>query len=324
MPSPSDAMATPLDLVIDCDPGIDDALALWLAAAVPERLHLLGITCVAGNRPLHTTSANARRLMDAAGRADVPVFAGAAQPLVLPTTRCSLFHGENGLGGVELPLHRPVETEHAVDFLVRTLQDRPAGSVTLVAVGPLTNLALAEARRPGLLQRAKAVLVMGGAVKRGGNVTPRAEFNFYADPAAAEAVLQAVHRLELYGLDVTAQVSMAPAWVDALGRHPGTCARAARQMLDFYATSYAARHAGIHPLLHDACPVARLLEPGLFSGENWSLQVVCEAGADEGAVRGQPLVAGAKATGRATCEVMFDVDAARMLALTAECIARLP
>jgi purine nucleosidase len=130
--------------------------------------------------------------------------------------------------------------------------------------------------------------------------------------------------MELYALDVTAQVSMPPVWVELLGRLDSACARAARAMLEAYGASYAAHHAGIHPLLHDACPVARLLEPALFRGETWSLGVVCEAGEDEGAVHGQRLVAGGMATGRAPCEVMFEVDAGRLLALTAESIARLP
>ena len=306
----------PVDLIIDCDPGVDDALALWLAAAAPERLRLLGVTCVSGNRPVEITTVNARRLLDAAGRPDVPVYAGAALPIGLVAARCNLVHGEDGLGGVDLPQQQPIETEHAVDFLVRALCNAPPNTVTLVAVGPLTNLALAEARHPGLLRRARSLLMMGGTVLHPGNVSPRAEFNFYADPAAAACVLKSVERLELYGLDVTSQVSMSPAWIESLGRLTGRCARAACAMLHAYAT--------VDPLLHDACPVARLLEPSLFSGQPWVLQVVTEPGEDEGALRGSRLDGRAPAAGETVCEVMFEVDHARLLARVAERMALLP
>ncbi len=315
MPLPTPDSARP-DVVIDCDPGIDDALALWLAAAVPQRLNLLGVTCVSGNRPVHTTAANARKLLDAAGRTDVPVYAGAALPLALPAARCNLVHGEDGLGGVAFAPGRPLEDGHAVDYLVRLISGSRPGRITLVAVGPLTNLALAEQREPGLLRRLGRLLIMGGAVAHPGNVTPRAEFNFHADPHAAAQVLAATGHAEIYGLDVTSQASMPAEWIESLARMDGACAKAASDMLRSYSH--------IDALLHDACPVARLLEPGLFSGSHWALDVVCEAGVDEGAVRGRLLDAAPAGPTPGVHHVMFQVDGPRLLALVADHIATLP
>jgi purine nucleosidase len=315
MPLPA-ADQPQLNLIIDCDPGIDDALALWLAAAAPEQVNLLGVTCVSGNRPVHTTGPNARKLLDAAGRADVPVYAGADQPLVLPAARSNLVHGGDGLGGVVFAPARPLEAEHAVDYLVRTIGGSSAGSITLMAVGPLTNLALAEQRQPGLLGRLARLLIMGGAVEHPGNVTPRAEFNFHADPHAAAQVLAATQGAEIYGLDVTSKVSMPAEWIESLATRQTTCGRAARDMLRSYAV--------VDALLHDACPMARLLDHGLFSGAPWALDVVCEAGEFEGAVRGRAWAAGQAVWAAGVHQVMFDVDADRLLALVAERIAALP
>jgi purine nucleosidase len=307
--------ADPIDLVIDCDPGVDDALALWLAAAHPERLRLLGVTCVTGNRPVAVTAPNARRLLDTAERTDVPVYAGAAWPIGQTEARSNLVHGEDGLGGVVLTQQLPVEQEPAVDFLVRTLCDAPLHSITLAAVGPLTNLALAERQCPGVLSRAKELLVMGGALHHPGNVSPVAEFNVWADPVAARSVL-AARPAELHPLDVTAQVSMSRAWLDDLGKLPGRCAQAAWAMVGAYMA---------HDVwLHDACPIARLLEPALFSGERWALDVATAPDDHEGALRGQPLADPDAPLAAGQCVVMLRVDAPRVLALVSSALGRLP
>ena len=180
-------MSERLDVIIDCDPGIDDALALMLAAASPE-LRLLGVTCVAGNRPVAQTALNACRVLDLAGCTSVPVHSGCARPIARVEPRAGLVHGGDGLGEVALAVTRQPEGPHATDFMADTLLSAAPGSVTLIAVGPLTNLALVEIKHPGVLQRAGDVLVMGGAAFRRGNITPHAEFNFYADPVAANVV----------------------------------------------------------------------------------------------------------------------------------------
>jgi len=298
-----------LNIVLDCDPGIDDALALLMAAASPS-LNLLAVTTVVGNRPLDITTANARRLLDLAGRTEVPVYAGCARPMASPTARCNLVHGEDGLGGVALPPARPVEALHAVDHLVYLLQREPAGSLTLIAIGPLTNLAMAEVKHPGLLRRARALLVMGGAAFRRGNITEAAEFNFFVDPSAASVVLNAGAATTLFGLDVTQQAAMGKDWIASfseLGTRTGTAVQA---MLAAYAFR--------DPLLHDACPVAYALQPQLFRGRVLKVDVERAHGAEEGRLRVLPQADLPPTT------VITDVDRDALLACVRAEIARLP
>lgn len=301
-------------LIIDCDPGIDDALALFLACGSPE-VELLGVTAVAGNRPVDVTSANACRLLDLAGCHDVPVFVGAARPLAQARPRCNLFHGEDGLGGVQLPTDRLPAREHASDFIARTLQGEPAGTVTLVAIGPLTNLALAEIKHPGLLQRAKSLLVMGGAAFQPGNVTRCAEFNFHADPLAAHTVMDAGPQVHLFGLDVTSKAVMSDAWIASLCELDTRSGSAAHAMLQAYALK--------DPLLHDACPVAWLLEPTLFSGEPCAVRVNWCPGFTEGQSCTWPKSRSQRPE-RLNAMVYTGVDCARLLTLVRERLARLP
>jgi purine nucleosidase len=303
-----------IPLVIDCDPGIDDALALMLAAASPE-FDWLGVTCVAGNRPLAITTDNASRILAVAGRGDVPVFAGSARPIAYAEARCNLVHGADGLGGAVLPAGRPPDPQHAVDFLVGLLESRPPDTVTLVAIGPLTNLALAELHRPGLLRRTKAVLVMGGAAFVPGNISPAAEFNFYADAVAAHVVCSAGARLTLFGLDVTGQAHMPPDWIDAFALLPSESGRAAHHMLQAYAA--------LDPLLHDACPVAYLLRPEAFRGALCGVAIDWQPGPDEGRLLATP--AGAAPPSSPTgALVMTDVDTALLLDLVRQRITLLP
>ncbi|WP_044562452.1 nucleoside hydrolase, partial [Azospirillum sp. B4] len=191
---------------------------------LPE-LEVRAVTCVAGNRPVAVTAVNARRLLDLFGRPDIPVYAGGARPLLYPEPRTNLVHGEDGLGGVVLGRDaRPVAAEHAADALAHLLLSPSGADLTVVAMGPLTNLALAEIRHPGLLARARGIHIMGGAVHCPGNVTPAAEFNFWADPAAAHVVMTAGARLNVFPLDVTGQAAMTPAWLAGLAARPAKSA----------------------------------------------------------------------------------------------------
>jgi len=262
-------------IIIDCDPGIDDALALLLAAGSVE-LEILAVTTVAGNRPAPVTAANARKILDLAGKFAVPVYAGAARPFGGSDARCNLVHGEDGLGGVVLAAAGAVAPGHAAQKLVQLLQEHPAGTLELVAVGPLTNLALAEMLSPGVLRRARRLLIMGGAVQVPGNITPAAEFNFYADPQAAHIVLGARAEIVLFPLDVTGKAIMDDAWIGSFSALGSRSGRAAAAMLAAYAAQ--------DPLLHDACPVAYLLEPGLFSGAPCEVAVDWRSGPTEGHV----------------------------------------
>lgn len=303
-------MTNPQPLVIDCDPGIDDALALLLAVASPT-LQLLGVTCVAGNRPVDTTTMNARRVLDLAGRPSVPVYAGCARPLMQPEPRCNLVHGEDGLGGAVLPLQRNPMRLHAIDFLESTLLHRDPQSVILVAIGPLTNLAMAEIKCPGLLKRVHSLLIMGGAAFCAGNVTPAAEFNFHCDPLAAQVVLDSGAPITLFGLDVTSKIAMSADWVDAFDRSGKPASRAVAAMLRAYAAE--------DPLLHDACPVAYALDSTLFRGEPYKLSVDWVPGPNEGRVT----IANASTQQLPNARVMLDVEAERLLQLVHERIVAL-
>jgi purine nucleosidase len=262
-------------IIIDCDPGIDDALALMLAAGSPG-LDILAVTTVAGNRPVATTAVNGRKILDLAGRREVPVYAGAANPFGYTEARCNLVHGEDGLGGVDLGAASQLQAGHAVNRLIELLLEHEEHSIDLVATAPLTNLALAESLSPGILRRARRLVIMGGALRVPGNITPAAEFNFYADPLAAHMVLSAGAKVVLFPLDVTGAAVMSPAWIRSFDELGSASGRAAAGMLEAYAE--------LDPLLHDACPVAWLIDPELFGGEAAVLQVDWRPGQTEGFV----------------------------------------
>lgn len=301
-------MPTSIPIVIDCDPGIDDALALLLALGTPE-LSLQAVTCVAGNRPVEQTALNARRILDLAGAHQVPVHSGCARPLAQPEPFCNLVHGADGLGGVALPEPAELQPEHAVDTLLRLLQSHAPGTLRLVAIGPLTNLALAEIKQPGVLRRAAQLDIMGGAAFVPGNVQPNAEFNFYADPLAAQTVLASGAPIQLYGLDVTTQAVMSEAWVHSLTALPGRCAKAAYAMLEAYA---------FHDrLLHDVCPIAGIVEPGLFKAAPHRARVEWRAAESEGRLIAEPDAA-------SPVQVVTGVDTDALLGRVHEALRRLP
>lgn len=311
---------SPIPILIDCDPGIDDALALLLAVASPA-LELRCVTTVSGNRPLAQTSWNARRVLDLAGAAQIPVHAGAARPLMQAAPRDTLFHGEDGLGGTPLPLTGTLAPGHAVDVLLQALQAPDAGRLHLVPVGPLTNLALAELHTPGVLRRARSIEVMGGAAFRAGNVTPAAEFNFWSDPLAADIVLRSGATLRVFGLDVTQHAVMTRDWVDGLSAVPGPAAAAVQRMLTLYDKSYGERD----PLLHDACPIAALIEPGLVQGTRCRGRVEWRDAATEGRLIVEPAdgPVGADFAGCGEIAVMTGIDNQGLMRLMTGALRRL-
>lgn len=301
-------------VIIDCDPGIDDALALMVACGSPE-IDLIAVTAVCGNRSVKTTALNASRILQAAGRPDIPVLVGCALPIASKVPRYNLIHGEDGLGGVLLPIGREPAESHAVDYTIRVLAESEPGSVTIVAIGPLTNLASAEIKHPGLLKRAASLLVMGGAAFCPGNATPNAEFNFYADPVAARTVLSAGANVKLFGLDVTSKTLMSDAWIESFAGMDTCCSRAAYEMLRAYVVR--------EPKLHDVCPVAYLLDPHLFKSESFSVSIDCQPGATEGR-----LVASSMSREdpphASNARIFTDADRERLLTLVHGRIARLP
>lgn len=260
-------------IIIDSDPGQDDAVAILLALASPE-LDLLGITTVAGNVPLSHTTRNARKVLELAGRSEVPVFVGAIRPLVNPLVTAEHVHGMTGLDGPELPEPTmPLATEDAVDFIIRTLRERPTGSVTLCPLGPLTNIALALIRAPDIAPRIREIVLMGGACFEGGNITPCAEFNIFVDPHAAAVVFKSGVPIVMLPLDTTHQVQSTRtriAAIDALGNRAG---KAVAQMLSFSERFDLEKYAADGAPLHDPCVIAYLVRPDLFSGRHINVEI---------------------------------------------------
>jgi purine nucleosidase len=252
-------------LIIDCDPGVDDAIALLLALASPDLFNLLGITTVAGNVPLPLTQYNARRVCHLAQRPDVPVFAGCPRAILQPPITAEHVHGTTGLDGAVLPEPTlPLQAQHGVAFLINQLLKTEA-PITLAMLGPLTNLAMALIQSPEVAQGIDRVVVMGGA--RGqGNVTPSAEFNIYADPHAARVVFEAGLPLTLLGLDLTHQVVTTPERLAALENLGTAVGQVAADLLRYYGQLDAERYGLEAPPLHDPCVIAYLLQPDLFTG----------------------------------------------------------
>lgn len=260
-------------IIVDTDPGQDDAVAILLALASPE-LEVLGITAVAGNVPLALTLKNARMICELAGRTDVRIFAGAVRPIVRNLVTAENVHGKTGLDGPTLPEPTmPVQERHAVDFLIETLMAEDAGSVTLCALGPLTNIALALVREPRIAPRIREIVLMGGGLFEGGNVTPAAEFNIYVDPHAADIVLRAGIPTVVIPLDCTHKALTTARRVEAfrkLGTRPGT---AVAELLEFFERYDEHKYGTDGGPLHDPCVIAYLLKPDLFSGRHINVSV---------------------------------------------------
>ena len=253
-------------IIIDTDPGQDDAVAVLMALAAPE-LDVLGLSAVAGNVPLPLTVANALKVCELAGRPDVPVYAGCDRPLVCPLHTAEEVHGKTGLDGPDLPKPtlKPQGT-HAVDWLVDTIMAAPDQSITLCPIGPLTNVAMALRREPLLCRRLRQIVLMGGSVFAGGNASPAAEFNIFVDPHAADIVFRSGVPLVMMPLDCTHQVQIRSEWVRDL-RGLGTRVGAAvADMLSFYQRYDMARYGTTGGPLHDPCVIAYLLRPDLFEG----------------------------------------------------------
>lgn len=250
-------------IILDCDPGHDDAMAILLACGCPD-IDLLAITTVAGNQTLEKTTLNARRVCTAAHIDDVPIYAGCDRPLVRPQIIAADVHGESGLDGPVFGEPTvPVSDEHAVEFLVRTLM-ASNGDVTLVPVGPLTNIAMAVRREPRIVDRTRGVVLMGGAYARG-NRTPAAEFNILADPEAAAIVFEAGWPLTMVGLELTHQAGASERVIEEIGRIGTALSATVVQLLKFFGGTYREVHGFEAPPVHDPCAVARVARPELLT-----------------------------------------------------------
>ncbi len=263
-----------LPIIIDCDPGQDDAITLLLAMSSPEILDILGITTVAGNVPLDLTTRNARLMCDIAGRNDVRVFAGCVKPLQRELVTAENVHGKTGIDGIEIvDPQTPLEQMHAVDFIIETLEAAENASITLVLMGPLTNIATVIDNNPVVISKVAEIVMMGGAMRESGNISPCAEFNIFVDPHAADIVFQSGLPITVMGLDVTHQVLATPERRDRLRAIDNDASRAASAMLDFYNRFDSAKYGTSGAPLHDPCTVAYLLQPELFDTKRCNLTV---------------------------------------------------
>lgn len=313
-------MSEPRKIIIDTDPGQDDAAAIMLALGSPE-LEILGITTVAGNVPLSRTSTNARIILEFCSRPDVRVFAGADRPIARPLVTAEHVHGKTGLDGPELHEPKmPLEAQHAVDFIVETLKREPAGTVTLCTLGPLTNIALALEKAPEIAGRVRELVMMGGGFFEGGNITPAAEFNVYVDPEAAAAVFNSGIPIVMMPLDVTHKVLTLKSRVEklrAIGNRP---ALALVQMLEFFERFDIEKYGSDGGPLHDPTVIAYLLKPELFGGRDCSVEVETASPLTVG----MTVVDWWQVTDRKhNARVMKDVDADGFFALLTERVGRL-
>ena len=298
-------------ILLDCDPGHDDAIALLLALASPE-VELLGVTTVAGNQTLDKTTANAIRVLELAGRGKVPVAAGADRPLIRDRRVAANVHGETGLDGPELPPPEGAPAEaHAVDFLAERLT-----GATLVATGPLTNVALLLARYPEA--RPARLVLMGGAIAEG-NVTPAAEFNIWADPEAAARVFASGLDVTMVGLDVTHRALVTRAHAEQL-RGAGRVGRFVAELLDFYGVFHREVYRFDGSPVHDAVAVAQVIRPELLELERLNVRVDCESEL----CRGRTVVDVWRRTGlEPNADVAVGIDSEAFLRLLLERLAKL-
>ena len=261
-------------VIIDCDPGQDDAVALFLAMSSPDELEVLGITTVAGNVPLELTQRNARMMCDIAQRYDMPVFAGCDRPMTVPPITAEYIHGDTGIDGVEVfNPETPLQERHAVDFIIETLLAADDASVTLVPTGPMTNIATALRRAPEICGRVEQIVAMGGAMREGGNRSPSAEFNVLADPHAAEIVYNCGRPVTAMGLDVTHQVLSTRERVARIRKVGNSVAEATAGMLSFFHRYDTKKYGTEGAPLHDPCTVAWLLRPDLFRTKRCNVSV---------------------------------------------------
>jgi inosine-uridine nucleoside N-ribohydrolase len=305
-------MTTPI--LIDCDPGHDDAIAILLALASPE-LDVRGITTVAGNQTVEKTTRNALKILELAGRTDVPVAAGADRPLVRELHTAPHVHGVTGLDGPELPEPTtPVVEQDVADFLAERIEP----GLALVPVGPLTNVARLLERHPDVAQRLERIVWMGGAIAEG-NITPAAEFNSFVDPESAARVFASGIDLTMVGLDVTHKALLERDRVERV-RGAGRVGRAVAELYDFYHRFHAERYGFEGSPIHDALAVAATADPTLLETLHTNVEIETASQWCDG----RTVVDRWRATDRpANCHVAIDVDAERFLELLVERITSL-
>jgi purine nucleosidase len=309
-------------IIIDTDPGQDDAVAILLALASPQELDLLGIVAVAGNVPLRLTERNARMLCELAGRPEVPVYAGCERPMHRALVTAEYIHGKTGLDGPTLPEPTmALQPQHGVDFLIDALRRAATRSITLCALGPLTNIAMALVKAPDIAGKVAEVVAMAGAYFEVGNVTPAAEFNVYVDPHAADVVLRSGVPVTMIPLDVSHKALTTRPRIERFRALGTRCGVAVAEMLDFFERHDVEKYGFEGGPLHDPCVIAYLLRPELLSGRKVNVEIET----------GSPLTLGMTVADwwgvtERPPNVLFmnDIDAGGFYDLLTERIAKLP
>ena len=261
-------------IIIDTDPGQDDAVAILLALASPDEIEVLGITAVAGNVPLSLTERNARIVCELAGRPDIAVYAGCDRPLRRKLVTAEHVHGKTGLDGPELPEPKiKLQEKHGVDFIIDTILQEPENSVSLCPLGPLTNIASAILKQPKIVSRIKQIVLMGGAYFEVGNITPAAEFNIFVDPDAAKIVFEAGIDMVVMPLDVTHKALVTGERNEAFRRLKSPVGIAVAEMTDFFERFDKEKYGSSGAPLHDPCVTAYLINPKIFSGKKINVEI---------------------------------------------------
>lgn len=311
----------PRKIIIDTDPGQDDAVAILLALASPDEIDVLGVTAVAGNVPLPLTQKNARIVCELAGKPDTLVFAGCDAPLVRKLVTAEHVHGKTGLDGPQMSdPTMPLHDQHAVEYIIETLRAHDAGTITLCPLGPLTNIATAFKNAPDIIEKVQEIVLMGGAYFQVGNITPAAEFNIYVDPEAAKIVFDSGVPIVVMPLDVTHKALTTRARVEAfraLGTKVGDMVAA---WTDFFERFDKEKYGSEGAPLHDPCVIAYLIQPDLFTGRhvNVEIETVSEL------TLGMTVADWWRVTDRApNAMFMGDLDSDGFFALLADRLARL-
>ena len=265
-------------IIIDTDPGQDDAVAILLALASPDEIEVLGITAVAGNVPLSLTERNARIVCELAGRPDIAVYAGCDRPLRRKLVTAEHVHGKTGLDGPELPEPKiKLQEKHGVDFIIDTILQEPGNSVSLCPLGPLTNIASAILKQPKIVSRIKQIVLMGGAYFEVGNITPTAEFNIFVDPDAAKIVFEAGIDIVAMPLDVTHKALVTGERNEAFRQLQSPVGIAVAEMTDFFERFDKEKYGSSGAPLHDPCVTAYLINPKIFSGKKINVEIEIES-----------------------------------------------
>lgn len=311
----------PRQIIIDTDPGTDDAVAILLALGSPE-LQVLGLVAVAGNAPLGTTERNARAILELAGRPEIPVYAGCPRPIGQAVPPPEYPHGDSGLGELELPVpNLALQRQHGVDFLIDALCAAPPRSLTVCALAPLTNIAAAFVKAPEIAERIAELVVMGGASYALGNITPVAEFNIHADPIAAAVVFDSGAPITMIPLDLTHQVMSTPERIARVAALGTSCGRAAALLMSPPRGRRGGRGKPPAYALHDPCVVAYLLAPELFEGVEANVAVETQSPL----TLGMTVIDWRRISGRPpNARVMTKIDADGFYAVLTDRLAALP